>query len=383
MTLHIFADKDILAVQSSFCRYGELHLFDGRSIGQVDLSEADALLVRSITQVNESVLSGTNIRFVGSATSGTDHIDLAYLQRKGINFADAKGSNANAVVDYCFAAMAYAVLYKDFEFGNCTVGIVGGGEVGGLYARKLVEMKMPVRLCDPFLADNAVAGENSDGMQYCSLEEALASDVVSLHVPLSETGPHPTNQLIGARELAFLPAHALLINACRGEVVDEAALKQVLSKRDDLVCIFDVWASEPMIDLDLANAVDIATPHIAGYSREAKSAATAQLLTAFEQHFALEPEPGGIEHQQQTVDLASLHTPNEESQFTALLAALPLPQLSDEFKIDLNAGLGKEAFDAFRQRLLSRQEFRSRLLLKSNYTQAQTEFLSILGFQLE
>ena len=172
--MKIFADKDILAVEENFSRYGELHLFDGRSVGQADLADADALLVRSITSINESLLDGSKIRFVGTATSGVDHVDRAYLIDAGIHFADAKGSNANAVVDYCFTALAYAALHRGFCLAGSKVGIVGAGAVGGLFAAKLAELGIEVRCYDPFLARRG-QGE----LEYYSLEAVLAEASVT------------------------------------------------------------------------------------------------------------------------------------------------------------------------------------------------------------
>lgn len=374
--MKIFADKNILAVQGSFSRYGELHLFDGRTVKQADLLEADVLLVRSITTVNESLLGGTNIRFVGTATSGVDHIDTAYLDSAGIYFADAKGSNANAVVDYCFAALAFAALHKGFELSGSTVGIVGAGAVGGLFASKLERLGVQVRCCDPFLEQ--ASGEHR---LFFSLEEVLECEAVSLHVPLSDGGLFPTRHLLAAQELAKLRNNVVLINACRGNVVDERALEEVLAHRSDIVTVFDVWADEPNINSRLAASVDIATPHIAGYSQEAKSRATSMLVAAFERYSKFD---AGMDAEDKlaasvTVDIE----PVSESMplWETLLAVFPLIEISEEFLQAQLAGEGARAFDSIRQKLLSRHEFESCLLHSSNYSAEQLERLAVLGFQ--
>lgn len=374
--MKIFADKNILAVQGSFSRYGELHLFDGRTVKQADLLEADVLLVRSITTVNESLLGGTNIRFVGTATSGVDHVDTAYLDSAGIYFADAKGSNANAVVDYCFAALAFAALHKGFELSGSTVGIVGAGAVGGLFASKLERLGVQVRCCDPFLEQ--ASGEHR---QFFSLEEVLECEAVSLHVPLSDGGLFPTRHLLAAQELAKLRNNVVLINACRGNVVDERALEEVLAHRSDIVTVFDVWADEPNINSRLAASVDIATPHIAGYSQEAKSRATSMLVAAFERYSKID---AGMDAEDKlaasvTVDIE----PVSESMplWETLLAVFPLIEISEEFLQAQLAGEGARSFDSIRQKLLSRHEFESCLLHSSNYSAEQLERLAVLGFQ--
>jgi erythronate-4-phosphate dehydrogenase len=376
--MKIFADKNILAVQSNFSRHGELHFFDGRSVSKADIIDADALLVRSITSIDESLLEGTKIRFVGTATSGIDHVDTAYLTDAGIHFVDAKGSNANAVVDYCFTALAFAALHRGFSLAGSRVGIVGAGAVGGLFATKLEGLGVEVRCYDPFLAEK---GEGE--LKYCSLEAVLECDVVSLHVPLTQDGPHPTRNLLGAEELAVLRKNAILINACRGCVVEELALKQLLSRRDDIMTVFDVWANEPTIDSSLAQSVDIATPHIAGYSAEAKSNATKILARAFEEHFGLgagKEEEAGEENSDVVV---VENAPGKLSEWSTLLAAFPLIELSEQFKQALSDGAGTEAFDSFRQQLLQRREFTSRPLRKGIYSSSQQEQLIVLGFRFE
>lgn len=376
--MKIFADKNILAVQSNFSSHGELHLFDGRDVSQADLIDADALLVRSITSIDESLLAGTKVRFVGTATSGIDHVDTGYLRDAGIQFADAKGSNANAVVDYCFTALAFAALHRNFSLVESRVGIVGAGCVGSLFAAKLEELGVEVRCCDPFLA---ARGERGGG--YHSLKATLECDVVSLHVPLTTDGPYPTRNLLGAEELTALRKNAILINACRGCVVDELALKQLLSKREDIMTVFDVWADEPTIDSSLAQSVDIATPHIAGYSSEAKSNATKILALAFEKHFRLgsNAEENGRRGDFDGVVLEDVAEPFAE--WKTLLAALPLIELSEQFKVALSGSEGVAAFDTMRQQLLQRREFESNRLSRSIYSSHQQEQLSVLGFRFE
>ena len=376
--MKIFADKNILAVEANFSRYGELHLFDGRSVGQADLVDADALLVRSITSIDETLLEGSKVRFVGTATSGVDHVDRAYLRNAGIHFVDAKGSNANAVVDYCFTALACAALHKGFSLAGSRVGIVGAGAVGGLFAAKLEELGVEVRCYDPFLA---ARGEGE--LEYYSLETVLECDVISLHVPLTVSGPHPTRNLIGAKELAALGKNAILINACRADVVNELAVKLFLSKRKDIMTVFDVWADEPTIDSSLAQLIDIATPHIAGYSAEAKSNATKILARAFEEYFRLGTTPD-IQAGEENSDITVVeNAAGKLSQWSTLLAAFPLIELSEQFKQALRKGEGAEAFDSLREKLLQRREFISKTLRRNTYSSDQQQQLSVLGFRFE
>ena len=376
--MKIFADKNILAVQANFSRHGELHFFDGRSVCQADLVDADALLVRSITSIDESLIGGTKIRFVGTATSGIDHVDTAYLRDAGIHFVDAKGSNANAVVDYCFTALAFAALHRGFSLAGSRVGIIGAGAVGGLFSTKLEVLGVEVRCYDPFLAVTAQGNR-----KYYSLEAVLECDVVSLHVPLTSAAVHPTRNLIGAAELTALRKNAILINACRGGVVDEVALKRLLLKREDIMTVFDVWANEPAIDSSLAQSVDIATPHIAGYSAQAKSNATKILAQAFEGYFRLGAGME-VEVDEGNSDVVVVEgAPGKLTQWSTLLTALRLDELSEQFKRALRDGAGAAAFDTFRQKLLTRREFINRPLRRDIYSRDQQQLLIVLGFRFE
>ena len=376
--MKIFADKNILAVQANFSRHGELHFFDGRSVCQADLVDADALLVRSITSIDESLIGGTKIRFVGTATSGIDHVDTAYLRDAGIHFVDAKGSNANAVVDYCFTALAFAALHRGFSLAGSRVGIIGAGAVGGLFSTKLEVLGVEVRCYDPFLAVTAQGNR-----KYYSLEAVLECDVVSLHVPLTNAAVHPTRNLIGAAELTALTKNAILINACRGGVVDEVALKRLLLKREDIMTVFDVWANEPAIDSSLAQSVDIATPHIAGYSAQAKSNATKILAQAFEGYFRLGAGME-VEVDEENSDVVVVEgAPGKLTQWSTLLTALRLDELSEQFKRALRDGAGAAAFDTFRQKLLTRREFINRPLRRDIYSRDQQQLLIVLGFRFE
>jgi erythronate-4-phosphate dehydrogenase len=376
--MKIFADKNILAVQANFSRHGELHFFDGRSVCQADLVDADALLVRSITSIDESLIGGTKIRFVGTATSGIDHVDTAYLRDAGIHFVDAKGSNANAVVDYCFTALAFAALHRGFSLAGSRVGIIGAGAVGGLFSTKLEVLGVEVRCYDPFLAVTAQGNR-----KYYSLEAVLECDVVSLHVPLTSAAVHPTRNLIGAAELTALTKNAILINACRGGVVDEVALKRLLLKREDIMTVFDVWANEPAIDSSLAQSVDIATPHIAGYSAQAKSNATKILAQAFEGYFRLGADME-VEVDEGNSDVVVVEgAPGKLTQWSTLLTALQLDELSEQFKRALSDGVGAAAFDTFRQKLLTRREFINRPLRRDIYSRDQQQLLIVLGFRFE
>lgn len=284
MPLKILADRYIPGVVQAFAGLAEVRLCEPADIASDQLQDCDALLVRTVTRVDAGLLEDTPVRFVGTATSGTDHIDHAYLQQQGIGFADAAGSNARPVAEYVLSALAVMCERRDCAFSDLSVGIVGCGHVGSLLAEMLTALGTRVLLNDPPLV---AAG---DTRTFTDLETVLAADVVSLHVPLTTVGEYPTHQLLGAERLACLRPGALLINTARGGVVDEAALERAI-RDNDLQAVVDVWQDEPMIDAALAARVFLATPHIAGYSLEAKWRATQSMRTAVLEYFELDGGP--------------------------------------------------------------------------------------------
>ena len=232
--LKIVADADLYRISEIFADLGELQLVPGREITSAHAQNADALLVRSITEVNQELLKGSSIKFVGSATSGIDHIDLELLNTRGIHFKDAKGCNANAVVDYCFVVLGKLQLIKAERLRSLKIGILGYGAIGSLFAQKLNALGATVLINDPPLEQiQNVNGTNLT--EFSSFEEIANCDVISVHTPLTNSGDFPTRDLIDEDFLQRLPENTLLINSCRGGVVNENAVLDVLEKRNDIL----------------------------------------------------------------------------------------------------------------------------------------------------
>ncbi|MBZ2167757.1 MULTISPECIES: 4-phosphoerythronate dehydrogenase PdxB [Marinobacter] len=273
----IVADENIPLVDSFFDDFGEIRRVSGRHMGPDDVREADVLLVRSVTKVGRELLEGSRVRFVGTTTIGTDHIDLEWLEPAGIRFASAPGCNANSVAEYVLSVVSvYAEKQGLEDWTELTVGIVGAGNVGGELSHKLERLGFEVRLCDPPRAER----EGDEGPEFVSLEQALACDVVTLHTPLTRDEEHATYHMIGADQLAGLTGEQLLINAGRGEVIDTQALADRLDAPNAPLVALDVWEQEPRIDPGLVDRVWIATPHIAGYSLEGKVKGTEMIYQA-------------------------------------------------------------------------------------------------------
>ncbi|MEM1041585.1 MAG: 4-phosphoerythronate dehydrogenase [Bacteroidota bacterium] len=277
--LRIVADANVPHALNAFQSFGSVALQAGQSIRSDEVADAEVLVVRSVTNVDQDLLQNSPVRFVGSATIGTDHVDQAYLSRQGIAFAHAPGSNAQSVVEYVLAALLAVHATRGRSIAGETVSVIGCGHIGRPLAGRLPSLGARVLRCDPPLAEADEAAGRAHG--YVSLDTVLAeADVVTLHTPLTRTGPHATHHLIGADELAAMKPDALLVNASRGAVVDNAALRDALGAGQIGGAVLDVWEHEPTPDPDLLRLADIATPHIAGYSFDGKVRGTAMLHDA-------------------------------------------------------------------------------------------------------
>lgn len=272
--MRIVMDENVDAGRDAFAGFGEIVTLPGREIDTEDVSRAEALIVRSLTRVDRTLLGGSQVRFVGTATSGYDHVDTAWLEQHDIAFAYAPGCNAAAVADWVLAALALLHRQARHDFGRGTVGVIGVGQVGERVARRLAGLGYDVLRCDPPRA------QAEGGAGFVDLETALASDVVTLHVPLTSEGPDCTRGLVDAAALARMPAGAVLLNAARGGVIDEDALATRLDDGPDLAVALDTWAGEPQIDTALLARIELATPHIAGYTREGRLRGTAMVARA-------------------------------------------------------------------------------------------------------
>lgn len=276
--MKILVDENMPYARELFSRTGNVVAVPGRPVPQAELEDADGLMVRSVTQVNAALLAGKPVRFVGTATAGTDHIDEAYLGEQGIAFSAAPGCNAIAVVEYVFSALLLLAERDGFRLTDRTVGIVGVGNVGSRLQARLEALGIRTLLCDPPRADRGDAGD------FLPLADLVAAaDVLTFHTPLFREGPYQTLHLADDALLRALKPGTILINACRGEVVDNAALLQVLDDRDDLSVVLDVWEPEPDLSVPLLEKVDIGTAHIAGYTLEGKARGTTQVFEAWSQ----------------------------------------------------------------------------------------------------
>ena len=265
----IVIDKDIPFMHDRFADNVDIVAIPGIDFNPENVKDADALIIRTRTKCDSTLLKDSKVKLIATATIGTDHIDLPWCEREGITVKNAAGCNAPGVAQYVLSS-----LFKTgFEPRNHTLGIVGYGNVGQIVADWANQMGIKTLISDPLREE---AGYKD--VEYVSTDYLLRnSDAVTLHVPLTKSGKYPTYKMIGDRELQLIRPGSILVNSSRGGVVDEDSLKKYL-KANRLRAVIDVWEKEPWIDRELASLADIATPHIAGYSEEGKKRATRMSL---------------------------------------------------------------------------------------------------------
>jgi erythronate-4-phosphate dehydrogenase len=261
-------DRAIPYCAEAFSELGELHPFSAEKLRPRDIRDADALVVRSVTKVDASLLEGSSTRFVAAASAGYDHIDREYLNTRGIGFGYAAGCNAVAVSEYIATALLLVASRRNWDLSQKSIAVIGVGHVGSRVAKKARALGMKVLLCDPPLRD--LTGD----LQYQDFEDMLGADVLSFHVPLLSEGPYPTRHMVNRAILDRLSPSQYLLNSSRGAVIDNSELKTALGKGRIEGAVLDVWEGEPQIDFSLLDLVDIGTPHIAGTALDGKIRAT-------------------------------------------------------------------------------------------------------------
>lgn len=340
--LKIVADKAIPFLEGVFDPYADMAYLPGDKIGPEDVRDADVLMVRTRTKCNADLLEGSKVKFIATATIGTDHIDFPYCDSKGIVVRNAPGCNAGGVMEYVFSALYGLASRKSISLQGDTIGIIGVGHVGSLIERMGRALGFRILKCDPPRAE----AEGSFG--FCDLEYLLQnSQIVTLHVPLDET----TRGMADSEFFSLMQPGAFFINAARGEVVCDDALKAAIPKLGPV--IIDTWNHEPDIDLDLMDKVAIATPHIAGYSYQGKQNGTAAAVRAVAHYFGITelyeffPKTDLPENEAVKLDLKGLN----QGEIASVLQ-YNYPIFTDDFMLRLNP----ENFDKLRSEYNYRRE---------------------------
>lgn len=340
--LKIVADKAIPFLEGVFDPYADMTYLPGDKIGPEDVKDADVLMVRTRTKCNAALLEGSKVKFIATATIGTDHIDFPYCDSKGIVVRNAPGCNAGGVMEYVFSALYGLASRKSISLQGDTIGIIGVGHVGSLIERMGRALGFKILKCDPPRAE----AEGSFG--FCDLEYLLQnSQIVTLHVPLDET----TRGMANSEFFSLMQPGAFFINAARGEVVCDDALKAAIPKLGPV--IIDTWNHEPDIDLNLMEKVAIATPHIAGYSYQGKQNGTAAAVRAVAHYFGITelyeffPKTDLPENEAVKLDLKGLN----QGEIASVLQ-YNYPIFTDDFMLRLNP----ENFDKLRSEYNYRRE---------------------------
>ena len=377
--MKILADENIPLVTEFFAAIGDVVTLPGRNIRSQDANDANVLLIRSVTTVDEQLLGDSDVAFVGTCTIGVDHLDQAWLQKNQIKFSSAPGCNANSVVEYVYAALCHLdVDWRDKKFG-----IIGCGNVGGLLHKCLKLQGVDCYCYDPLRTE-----QHPD---LTSLSNVLACDIISLHTPLTKSGEHPSFHLINLPELEQLKTGAVLLNCGRGPVINNADLLTFLQLRSDVRVVLDVWEPEPNISLDLLDKVSLGSPHIAGYSYDGKLKGTEMIYQALCKHLQQEPllSLSQLVSAPTNNTLALAEELSPWGQIKQLIEQVYSIADDDKRLRDLacNARTGKEnfseGFDNLRKHYSIRREFHNyNVAVGSVKNKVVSDWLRILGFNV-
>lgn len=259
--MRIMADDHIHYVRDYFEGVADLELMPGRAMNADNVKNADVLLVRSITRVNADLLKNSRVKFVGSVTTGTDHLDLPWLKQQGITVFTAAGFNAPPVADYVVGVVAAMQQRYGLLTSQKKAAVIGVGRVGRLVAERLILLGFEVTLCDPLRAATEPAFHST------ALNDVQGMDLITVHVPLTYEGDHPTFQFLKDDFFQQQNKDCVFINASRGAVVDTEVLLR--AAKHTHLCL-DVFEHEPLVNRALLTLASIITPHIAGYSVQSK-----------------------------------------------------------------------------------------------------------------
>ena len=377
--MRILADQRIIGVKEAFSALGQVQLVSPSDLANPQFfGKVDALLLRSDLDIDAALLRKYQPSFVGSPSTGVDHVNFDLLEEKGIGFAHAPGANADSVRDYVVAVLLHLSRMGDRSLQGKTLGIVGVGDIGSRVAVAASAMGMRILMNDPPRA------ERDSRFNHHPLQQVVQeSDILTLHVPLVREGDYPSLHLFGVDRLGQMREGALLINASRGPVVETQALKSEL-KSGRIRAALDVWEREPEIDWELLGLVDFGTPHLAGQAVDGKLISTEMIYEACCHHFGVVPTwkadslltqtrveglgSGSIEERLGTV-VRSIYDVELECQDLKAALQMPLEQRSDVFR-------------KIREDYLGRREFVSHTVVVEEPC-AFSEVCAGLGFQID
>ena len=324
--INVLADKHLVNICKFMPPGVNLELYDPSTFDNTLPNDVDAFLIRTVTKINPQTFSTfpEQLRFIGTGSAGTDHVDIPHLQKNGITFADAAGCNARSVAEYVAVALLLWAEETGVRLQDFTVGIVGVGHAGGEVNKLLHALGVPTVTYDP------PREERDRDFTSATREDVLACPILTFHIPLTKTGNYPTRHWLNQKVLAE-KSFKLVINAARGGVIDEHALLQAHKNQTVENYILDVWENEPVFDDAVARNAFIKTPHIAGYSVQAKNRSSRMIADAMASHFEIEEQQSNLE---KTEKGSAQRTPPEFWSLTdALTFYHPIRDYETRFKM--------------------------------------------------
>ena len=376
--MKIVIDNKIPFIRGVFEPYAEVVYLPGKETTAEVVRDADALVTRTRTICNESLLKGSSVKMIATATIGYDHIDTGWCEANGICWTNAPGCKSWSVKQYIASTLVTLAAQNDLQLDRMTLGVIGVGNVGSKVAEVAGILGMKVLLNDPPRARREGRGA------FVELDELLAgSDIITVHVPLEKEGPDATWHLFDASRIASLRPDQILINSSRGPVVDNRALKSALERRSNKAAVLDVWEGEPAIDTELMSMLAVSTPHIAGYSADGKANGTSMSVCAVARALGIEPlkdwsasgVPAPLQPLSFELDCAGKTT--QQVLAEAILYTYRVEEDSRLLKAD------PSQFEKLRGDYQVRREPTAFSVKLANYTEEQKQKLALMGFNME
>lgn len=370
--MKIVADENIPYLKGFAEKYGEVAYLPGAGFTKETIKDADALIVRTVTHFGEEILKGSSVKLISSATIGYDHIDTQYCDANNIKWTNAPGCNSGSVQQYIASAVILLAEKYNFDLATKTIGIVGVGNVGKKVAAICKLLGMRVLQNDP--PREAIEGTQD----FVSLEKIKQeADIITFHTPLTKQGEYKTLHLADDAFFSSLGKKPIIINSARGGIIDTEAIKKAIKEKQITGAVIDCWENEPNIDVEYFNLVDIATPHIAGYSADGKSNATRMALESLTRHFGLDDtalkEIKPLEPKEAVIDLNTFADSSNRVHDAMLLTYNPMDDFG-RLKSD------SSQFKQLRNHYPLRREYLAYTV--KNATSDEKELLKALGFKL-
>lgn len=369
--MKIVADEQIPLLKEYVADQHELIVRPGREISPKDVNDADVLIVRSITPVNEALLQHSLVKFVGSVTAGIDHLDTDWLDHAGIAWRAAPGFNSQAVADYVATLIAALEKTDTLKPNARRAAVIGCGEVGSKVIQHLKALQFDVIQCDPLRA------EDESDFESTPLEAIENVDLISLHVPLRQHEPYATYHLIDESFLNRQKKGAILINAARGDVIASALLTN-----NPLITCLDVFEHEPCIDKNVLKNTLIATPHMAGYSMQSRRRGIDFIYQYAKKNRFIRP----AREELLAMPTQTIEFPETNITWQDVLLRLFNPLIATEQmkQLLLNTPLPEEGheFDRFRATFHTRHEFAFTTIIAPHLPPQEATVLRALGVNI-